>query len=94
MEVVDLRSLKPLDEAGGLSSVLKTGRAVIVHEAAAACGVGAEVAALIAEKAFDKLKAPVVRITGPDAPPAASYPLEQAYVPQAERIAENVKRLM
>jgi len=92
-EVVDLRSLKPLDEAGVLSSVLKTGRAVVVHEATAACGVGAEVAALIAEKAFDKLKAPVVRVTGPDAPPAASYPLEQAYVPQPDRIAEAVRRV-
>ena len=92
-EVVDLRSLKPLDEAGVLSSVLKTGRAVVVHEAAAACGVGAEVAALIAEKAFDRLKAPVVRVTGPDAPPAASYPLEQAYVPQPDRIAEAVRRI-
>jgi len=91
-EVVDLRSLKPLDEAGVLSSVLKTGRAVVVHEAAGACGVGAEVAALIAEKAFDKLKAPVVRVTGPDAPPAASFPLEQAYVPQPDRIAEAVRR--
>jgi len=93
-EVVDLRSLKPLDEAGVLSSVLKTGRAVVVHEAAGACGVGAEVAALIAEKAFDKLKAPVVRVTGPDAPPAASFPLEQAYVPQPDRIAEAVRRIM
>ena len=92
-EVVDLRSLKPLDEAGVLSSVLKTGRAVVVHEAAGPCGVGAEVAALIAEKAFDKLKAPVVRVTGPDAPPAASYPLEQAYVPQADRIADAVRRI-
>jgi len=90
-EVVDLRSLKPLDEAGVLSSVLKTGRAVVVHEAAGMCGVGAEIAALIAEKAFDKLKAPVVRVTGPDAPPAASYPLEQAFVPQADRIAQAVR---
>ena len=91
-EVIDLRSLKPLDEAGVLASVLKTGRAVVVHEAAGACGVGAEVAAIIAEKAFAKLKAPVVRLTGPDAPPAASYPLEQAYVPQAARIVEAVRR--
>jgi pyruvate dehydrogenase E1 component beta subunit len=93
-EVLDLRSLKPLDEAGVLSSVLKTGRAVVVHEAAGPCGVGAEVAALIAEKAFDSLKAPVVRVTGPDAPAAASYPLEQAYVPQPDRIADTVRRIM
>src|SRR4051812_21400058 len=92
-EVIDLRSLKPLDEAAVLSSVLKTGRAVVVHEASGTCGVGAEVAAIIAEKAFANLKSPVVRLTGPDAPPAASYPLEQAYVPQADRIAEAVKRI-
>lgn len=91
-EVIDLRSLKPLDEAGVLSSVLKTGRAVVVHEASGTCGVGAEVAAIIAEKAFAQLKAPVLRLTGPDAPPAASYPLEQAYVPQPDRIVEAVKR--
>lgn len=92
-EVIDLRSLKPLDEAGVLSSVLKTGRAVVVHEAAGSCGVGAEVAAIIAEKAFASLKSPVVRLTGPDAPPAASYPLEQAYVPQPERIVEAVRAM-
>jgi pyruvate dehydrogenase E1 component beta subunit len=92
-EVIDLRSLKPLDEAGVLSSVLKTGRAVVVHEASGACGVGAEVAAIIAEKAFAQLKAPIVRLTGPDAPPAASYPLEQAYVPQPERIVEAVRAM-
>jgi pyruvate/2-oxoglutarate/acetoin dehydrogenase E1 component len=93
-EVVDLRSLKPLDEAGVLSSVLKTGRAVVVHEAAGPCGVGAEVAALIAEKAFSRLKAPVVRLTGPDAPAAASFPLEAAYAPNAERIAAAVKAMV
>ncbi|SRR5581483_9647485 len=92
-EVIDLRSLKPLDEAGVLSSVLKTGRAVVVHEASGICGVGAEVAAIIAEKAFSQLKAPVVRITGPDAPPAASYPLEQAFVPQPDRIAAAARRI-
>ena len=92
VEVIDLRSLKPLDEATVLASVAKTGRAVVVHEAAAACGVGAEVAAIVAEKAFGSLKAPVVRLTGPDAPPPASYPLEQAYVPQAESIAMAVRR--
>ena len=92
VEVIDLRSLKPLDEATVLASVAKTGRAVVVHEAASACGVGAEVAAIVAEKAFASLKAPVVRLTGPDAPPPASYPLEQAYVPQAESIAMAVRR--
>jgi pyruvate dehydrogenase E1 component beta subunit len=89
-EVLDLRSLKPLDEAAILASVRKTGRAVVVHEAAGPCGVGAEVAAIVAEKAFGALEAPVLRITGLDAPVAASFPLEQAYVPSAERIVEAV----
>lgn len=91
-EVIDLRSLKPLDEETVLASVRKTGRAVVVHEAAGPCGVGAEIAALIAEKAFASLKAPVVRLTGPDAPAAASFPLEQAYVPQADAVVAAVKK--
>ncbi len=85
-EVIDLRSLKPLDEETVLASVRKTGRAIVVHEASAMCGVGAEVAAIIAEKAFGALKAPVVRLTGPDAPAAASFPLELAFVPTVEKI--------
>ncbi len=91
-EVIDLRSLKPLDESAILESVSKTGRAVVVHEAAAPCGIGAEVAAILAEKAYPHLKAPVVRLAGPDAPAAASYPLEQAYVPQADAIVAAVDR--
>jgi pyruvate dehydrogenase E1 component beta subunit len=91
-EVIDLRTLKPLDEGRVLESVTKTGRAVIVHEAAAPCGVGAELAAILADKAFAHLKAPVVRITGPDAPVPASYPLEQAFVPQADAIVAAVDR--
>jgi pyruvate dehydrogenase E1 component beta subunit len=89
-EVLDLRSLKPLDEASILASVRKTGRAVVVHEAAGPCGVGAEVAAIVAEKAFGALKAPVLRLTGPDAPAAASFPLEQAFVPQTDRVVRAV----
>jgi acetoin:2,6-dichlorophenolindophenol oxidoreductase subunit beta len=85
-EVIDLRSLKPLDEETVLASVRKTGRAIVVHEASGTCGVGAEVAAFVSEKAFSALKAPVVRITGPDAPAAASFPLEQAFVPSVEKI--------
>jgi pyruvate dehydrogenase E1 component beta subunit len=89
-EVLDLRSLKPLDEAAILASVQKTGRAIVVHEAAGPCGVGAEVAAIVAEKAFGSLKAPVLRITGPDAPAAASFPLEQAFIPQVSRVVDAV----
>ena len=89
-DVIDLRSLKPLDEATVLASVQKTGRAVVVHEAAGPAGVGAEIAAILAEKAFASLKAPVVRVTGLDAPAAASFPLEAAYVPSVERIVAAV----
>lgn len=92
-EVVDLRSLKPLDTATVLASVRKTGRLVVVHEANRLCGVGAEIAAVVAEEAFAALKAPIVRLGGPDAPVAASYPLEQAFVPQAEAIAAAAARL-
>ncbi len=93
-EVIDLRTLKPLDEATILASVRKTGRAVIVHEASRLCGVGAEVAALIAEQAFEALKAPLVRLTGPDAPAPSSYPLEQAFAPQADAIAGAARKLV
>jgi len=91
-EVIDLRSLKPLDEETLLASVRKTGRAVIVHEASGTCGVGAELAAIVAERAFDALKAPVRRVTGPDAPTAASFPLEAAFVPNVGRIVEAARK--
>ena len=93
-EVIDLRTLKPLDEATILRSVRKTGRLAVVHEASRMCGVGAEVAALVAEKAFAHLRAPVLRLTGPDAPAPASFPLEQAFAPQAAGIAAAVGRMV
>ncbi|MGH8662681.1 MAG: alpha-ketoacid dehydrogenase subunit beta [Burkholderiales bacterium] len=92
-EVIDLRTVKPLDEATLLASARKTGRVVVVHEASRTCGVGAEVAALVAEKAFDALRAPPVRLTGPDAPAAASYPLEQAFAPQPAAIEAAVRAM-
>ena len=84
-ELLDLRTLVPLDEEALLASVRKTGRAVLVHEAARFCGVGAELSALLAEKAFYALKAPIARVTGYDTP--FPYALEQVYLPNAERIA-------
>jgi len=90
-EVIDLRSLKPLDETTVLRSVRKTGRLVIVHEASGLCGIAAELAALAVTKAFDALRAPVVRLTGPDAPIAASFVLEQAAVPQADAVVDAVR---
>lgn len=93
-EVIDLRTLKPLDEATILASVRKTGRLVVVHEASAMCGVGAEIAALAAEKAFNALKAPIARLTGPDVPAPASHVLEQAFMPQAEGVVAAVKGML
>lgn len=93
-EVIDLRSLKPLDEATVLRSVRKTGRLLVVHEAAAPCGIGAELAALVAEKAFDALRSPVRRLTGPDAPAPSSWVLEQAGVPQPEAIVREAAALV
>jgi pyruvate dehydrogenase E1 component beta subunit len=89
VEVIDLRTLVPLDEAAVLASVEKTGRAVIVHEAPRFCGFGAELAAVLAEKAFFSLKAPVQRVTGYDTP--FPYALENLYLPNAERIVHAVR---
>jgi pyruvate dehydrogenase E1 component beta subunit len=92
--VLDLRSLKPLDTPAIQASVRKTGRLLVVHEASGMCGVGAEVAALVAEQAFDALRAPILRLTGPDAPAPSSYVLEQAFMPQASAVAAAAARLM
>jgi pyruvate dehydrogenase E1 component beta subunit len=91
-EVVDLRTLVPLDEKAVLASVEKTGRAVIVHEAPRFCGFGAELAAVLAEKAFFSLKAPVQRVTGYDTP--FPYALENAYLPNPERIVHAAKAVV
>lgn len=93
-EVIDLRSLKPLDEDSILASVRKTGRVLVVHEANRMCGVGAEVAAIVAEKAFDALKAPVLRLTSPDVPAPSSHPLELAFTPQADAIVAAAESLL
>jgi pyruvate/2-oxoglutarate/acetoin dehydrogenase E1 component len=92
-EVIDIRSLRPLDEATILASVAKTGRVVIVHEAPRTVGFGAEIAAIIAEKAIFDLQGPVLRVTGYDVP----YPywtIEDAYMPSAERVAAAVRKLL
>jgi pyruvate dehydrogenase E1 component beta subunit len=88
-EVIDPRTLVPLDEAAVIASVEKTGRAVVVHEAARFCGFGGEVAAILAEKAFYSLKAPIARVTGYDTP--FPYALENLYLPNAEKIAHAAR---
>ena len=94
VEVIDLRSIKPLDEALLLESVRKTGRLVTADGGWKTCGVGAEISALIAEKAFVNLKAPIMRVSLPDAPAPASSVLEKAYYPNANRIASEIKKLL
>jgi len=93
VEVIDVATIKPLDMETILASVEKTGRCVIVHEAALTCGVGAEIAAQIAEKALFSLKAPPERVTGFDTiVPYAR--LEKYYIPSEKRIIDAVHRLM
>ena len=91
--VVDLRTLVPLDEVGLVQAVEKTGRCVVVHEAPAVCGFGAEVISLLQEQAFYSLEAPVRRVTAPDVP----YPMpaiEHFYVPDSSMVVRAVKETL
>ncbi len=88
-DVLDLRTLLPLDVNAVLESVQKTGRAIIVQEAPRTCGYGAELAALIAERAITSLEAPVLRVAGFDTP--FPYTLEQLYLPDAERVMAAIR---
>jgi pyruvate dehydrogenase E1 component beta subunit len=93
-EVIDLRTIKPLDEEIVLESLRKTGRLIVVDTAWAKGGVCAEVGCLAAEKGFRDLKAPVCRIGLPDIPTPAGYALEQFYYPDAPRIASAARALV
>ncbi len=93
VEVLDVRTLKPLDEDALLASAAKTGRVVIVQEAPRVAGFGAELAAVLAEKAILDLRGPVLRVTGYDVP----YPywkIEDAYMPSVERVVDAVRKLL
>ena len=93
-EVVNLRSLRPLDSDTVLASVRKTHRAVTVEEGWPVCGVGAELAALIGEHAFDDLDAPVERVTGVDVPLSYAEALERASLPQVPDVVRVVQRML
>jgi pyruvate/2-oxoglutarate/acetoin dehydrogenase E1 component len=93
-EVVDLRTLNPLDRETILTSVKKTSKVVIVHEACKTGGFGGEVAALIMENAFDYLDAPVERVTGLDTPIPYAEPLYRAVIPNPDWIAKGVKKIL
>jgi len=93
VEVLDIRTLKPLDEDALLASAAKTGRVVIVQEAPRTCGYAAELAAILAEKAILDLRGPVLRVTGYDVP----YPywsIEDAYMPSVARVVDAARRLL
>jgi 2-oxoisovalerate dehydrogenase E1 component beta subunit len=95
IEVIDLRSLKPLDEAALLASARKTGKVLVVTEANRLCSVASEVAALIGEHAFAHLDAPVMRLAAPDVPAMPfSPPLERAFLIDADAIAAALRRLI
>jgi pyruvate dehydrogenase E1 component beta subunit len=93
VELLDIRSLKPLDEDALLAAAAKTGRVAIVQEAPRVCGFAAELAAILAERAILDLQAPVLRVTGYDVP----YPywtIEDAYMPSVERVVDAIRRLI
>ncbi|WP_028057447.1 alpha-ketoacid dehydrogenase subunit beta [Candidatus Solirubrobacter pratensis] len=94
VEVLDLRSLVPLDEEAILRSVRKTSKVVIVDEANQTCAAGAQVAAIIAEKGWEDLDGPVVRVSTPDVPIPFSPPLEQAVLPQVDDVREACRELL
>ena len=94
IELIDLRSIKPIDERIIFESVEKTGRLVIVDAAWKTCGVAAEIAALVAENVFDKLKCPIRRVTLPDVPAPASSALETVYYLSVQQIVQTVQEIV
>ncbi len=93
LEVLDLRTLLPLDKDGIFNSVKKTNKVIILHEATKTGGIGAEVASIISEEMFDHLDGPVIRITAPDTPIPYSPPMEEFYIPKVSDIIKAVERL-
>ena len=93
VEVVDLRTLLPLDEEAILASAAKTGKVAVLHEATRTGGPGGEIAALVAERAFESLDAPVVRLAPPDTPVPYSPPLEEDFLPNALSVGKAIRAL-
>jgi len=94
VEIVDLRTLVPLDKETLLASVRKTGRLVVLHEATRTGGFAGEVAAVVMEEAFDRLRSPLRRVTGPDIPVPASPPLEGFYMPNEEKLMAAIRQML
>jgi acetoin:2,6-dichlorophenolindophenol oxidoreductase subunit beta len=94
VEVVDPRTLVPLDHGTILESVARTGRLVVVDEANLSCGIASEISAIVAEEGFKHLRAPILRIARPDVPTPFSKPLEDAITPTADKVCTAVRRLV
>jgi len=94
VEIVDPRSLSPLDEDTILSSVAKTNRLIVIDEANPRCSIATDIAALVADKGFDTLDAPIKRITAPHTPVPFSPPLEDIYLPTPEKVIKAVSELL
>ena len=94
MEVVDLRSVSPLDKQAIVDSATKTGRVIVAYEACRTGGVGAEVSAILAEEAFWSLEAPIIRISSPDTPITYSPIMEDFYIPKASDFVVAAKQLV
>jgi 2-oxoisovalerate dehydrogenase E1 component beta subunit len=93
VEIVDLRTVMPWDREAGLASARKTSKVLVLHEDTRTGGFGAEIAATIAEEAFEDLDAPIRRITAPDTPVPFSPPLEKAFIPQVEDVVAGLRQL-
>jgi 2-oxoisovalerate dehydrogenase E1 component beta subunit len=93
VEIIDLRTVTPWDVEAVLASVSKTSKVLVLHEDTHTSGFGAEIAATIAEQAFENLDAPVTRLTAPDTPVPFSPPLEKAYLPQVEDVVAALDKL-
>jgi len=93
-EIVDLRTLFPMDEETVLASVAKTNKAILLHEATRTGGIGAEIAAVLSERCFEYLDGPLVRVTAPDTPVPYSPPLEEFFLPNAEKVCRAARALV
>ena len=93
VEVLDLRTLLPLDEDAILGTAGRTGKVIVLHEATRTGGPGGEISALIAERAFEYLDAPVVRVAPPDTPVPYSPPLEEHFLPNADKVGKAIRAI-
>ena len=93
VEIVDLRTILPWDKQAVLESARKTSKVLVLHEDTRTGGFGAEIAATIAEEAFEDLDAPIKRITAPDCPAPFSPPLEKAFIPQVDDVVAGLREL-